>query len=260
MTGRSGAVWRSSDAGNWLVGPVPELTSRWRLLCIPHAGGGPSFFRPWAACLPGGVEFWIAQLPGRESRYRETLPARIQDIAEELALALSRLPAKPTLLFGHSFGALIAFELAHRLRANESGQPALLALSGRVPPGEGGGPAHLLHLSDSAFIEAVAAEYGGIAPVVMENPALRELYAPVLRADMRLVAEYEPASLPALNCPLYAFGGEADPHVPAQSLLGWGAYTQGGFERRLFPGGHFYLSEHISAVIAELFAGLACPA
>ncbi|BBL70966.1 thioesterase II family protein [Methylogaea oryzae] len=244
--------WRNSDDTRWLVGPPRRSDATLRLVCIPHAGGGASFFRPWAQRLPPRVELWIAQLPGREGRFREPLAASLTAVAEALGQCLARLPAKPTVLFGHSLGALAAFELAHVLRDLGQEEPLLLAPSGRTPPGDGSGPRHLLHLDDAAFIDALADEYGGIAPAILENPALRELYVPTLRADMGLVADYRPPQRPPLSCPIRAFGGDGDRHTPTQRLQGWQDCSRGPFDMRLFPGGHFYLADQIAAVIDSL--------
>lgn len=243
--------WRCSDDSRWLVGP-PAAAASLRLVCIPHAGGGPSFFRPWASALPPQVELWIAQLPGRESRFREAPPTGLIEVAQALAQCLASLPPKPTVLFGHSLGALLAFELAHALRDAGLGDPALLAPSGRTPPGDGSGPRHLLHLDNAAFIDGLADEYDGIAPAILQNPALRELYAPTLRADLRLVAEYQPPQRPLLACPIRVFGGDADRHTPLPSLQAWQDWSCGPFDLRLFAGGHFYLADHVTAIIGDL--------
>jgi surfactin synthase thioesterase subunit len=247
------AVWVASDGGRWLVGPGSAAETAIRLVCIPHAGGGPSFFRPWADGLPGDTELWVAQLPGRESRFREPPAASIAAVAQALAQALAALPPRPCVLFGHSLGALVAYELAHALRARGD-LPRLVAVSGRTPPEDRRGPHHLLDLPDDALVDGLAAEYGGISPVLLQSPALRELYAPMLRADLRLVTEYQPQAHPPLPCPLHAFTGDADVHASESAMQGWRRHTSAGFALHVRAGGHFYLADQGPAIVRTLLA------
>jgi surfactin synthase thioesterase subunit len=221
-------------------------------VCLPHAGGGPSFFRPWAAIAPADTELHVAQLPGREGRFRDPLPTDLVQVAQSLAVALAALPPLPTVLFGHSLGALVAFELAHAMIAAGLAAPRMLAPSGRTPPHDRRGPHHLLELGDEDLIDGLSSEYGGISPVLLASPALRELYAPALRSDLRLVAQYRPAPRPALECALHVFGGGADAHAPPAALEAWRAYARGPFAVHTFDGGHFYLAGQACAVIERL--------
>src|SRR4051794_36920377 len=98
----------------WFVVPTPRPDARRRLFCLPHAGGGAAAFRRWADGMAAAVEVVAVQPPGRETRFREPPFTDWRSLVVSLADAL---PAdRPFALFGHSLGALLAFELARELR------------------------------------------------------------------------------------------------------------------------------------------------
>src|SRR5258708_8192662 len=102
---------------SWLVCPRPSPRASLRLFCFPHAGAGVSAFSTWTPELLPGVELCLVQLPGRENRIQETPITRLSVLVQMMADALSPTMTRPFAFFGHSMGALIAFELAPPLPA-----------------------------------------------------------------------------------------------------------------------------------------------
>src|SRR5262249_36980729 len=105
-----------------------------RLFCLPYAGAGASIFRSWSAQLPTQIEVCPVQLPGREERLSEAAFERMEPLIEELSTALNTYVDRPFAFFGHSMGALIAFELARRLQEDRGLCPKRLIVSGRRAP------------------------------------------------------------------------------------------------------------------------------
>ncbi|RFU39313.1 thioesterase, partial [Actinomadura logoneensis] len=186
------------------------------------------------------------QLPGREARIG--LPP-FHD-AEALAAALAATAAgsrgdlfrRPFALFGHSMGALAAFEFARRLRADGLPGPVHLFVSSRpaphLPPPSPG--AHLL--PDDRLLDRVR-ELGGTPPEVLADERLMRLVLPVLRADFAVNDGYVHRPGPPLGVPVTALGGRADADVPPAALAAWRTHTTARFRTRLFEGGHFYLRD-----------------
>src|SRR5262245_25071207 len=133
----------------WLAFARPRPQAAIRLFCFPYAGGGASVFRGWANGLPGSVEVCPVQIPGRETRFREPaftrLPLLIEAVAESLGPHLDR----PFALFGHSLGALVAFELARHLQRERGPEPVHLFVSGCGAP-QTRGQETLLHTLPAA--------------------------------------------------------------------------------------------------------------
>jgi medium-chain acyl-[acyl-carrier-protein] hydrolase len=169
-------------------------------VCVPHAGGGVATFRGWPERL-ANAEVGIAQLPGRGSRLREPVVTTLVDAAAGVADSIAAAPASPTVLFGHSLGALIAFEVAKRLR--DRGWPLLaLFVSGRRGPSLPDPLPPVSGLPADAFVVEVRRRYDAIPDAVLADGDLMQLLLPGLRADFAMLEgyRYEPAT--PLGCPL----------------------------------------------------------
>ncbi len=109
---------------SWII--RTKTQPRLRLFCFPYAGGGASIYRLWSSKLPNEVEACPIQLPGRENRIAEPLYTHIAPLVAELALVMRPYQDIPYMFFGHSLGALVAFELARYQRRNHLPEPTHL--------------------------------------------------------------------------------------------------------------------------------------
>jgi medium-chain acyl-[acyl-carrier-protein] hydrolase len=224
----------------WLACVQPRPRAAVRLFCFPHAGGGASLFRGWADGLPDTVEVCPVQLPGREARFREPAFTRLRPLTEALAGALRPHLDRPFAFFGHSMGALVAFELARRLSRDGGPQPVRLFVSGCAAPTvrRDGRPLH--GLPGSAFRKELR-RLQGTPAAVLDNDELMRLLLPTLRADFALCETYAFAPGPHLTCAIGAWGGLGDDTVSCRDLAPWRQQTTGRFRLRLLPGDHFFL-------------------
>jgi medium-chain acyl-[acyl-carrier-protein] hydrolase len=236
---------------SWLVRPCPNPSATLRLFCLPHAGGGAALFRTWPAALPASVEVCAVQLPGRETRFSETSFSRWQPLVATLADDLSSVIDRPYAIFGHSMGALLAFELVRQLRRLDCPEPVHLFAGGhRAPPLPSLEPA--IHaLPDQAF-RAELRQRQGTPDSVLENDDLMQALTPMLRADFAVCETYDYRPEPCLDCPVTALGGQLDETVPVQHLAAWRDLTSSAFEALLLPGGHFFPTTHQKALLDYL--------
>ncbi len=244
-----------STPDRWITRPRPLPRARLRLFCLPHAGGGASSFRGWADVLPADVEVCPVQLPGRENRIAEKAFDRVEPLTEALADALDGYLDRPFALFGHSNGALMAFELSRLLRARGRPGPAHLFASGRRAPDLPAESAPIHQLPQAEFLGELQ-RLGGLPQQLLEHRELLELLVPLLRADVAIHETYQFAEQAPLDCPITAYGGLADPKVSREQLQGWGRHGAPPFTMRLFPGGHFYLHDDRAAVLRTLSSDL----
>ena len=224
----------------WLIDWKPNRSAGVRLFCFPYAGGGDSTFRSWQQNLSDTIEVCAVQLPGRGSRISESPCIQIDQLVSAAGAALAPYFDKPFALFGHSMGALIAFQLARHLRTEYSAQPVHLFVSGRPAPQTVSEPLELDQLD--AELQAMLRRRNGTPKESLDNPELIELVLPMLRADLALCSSYLYTPQPPFSFPITAFGGLDDQGVPRRSLEDWREHTTGSFVLRLFPGDHFFLN------------------
>ncbi|WP_246204076.1 thioesterase II family protein [Streptomyces tailanensis] len=232
--------------GRWFAAETTAPDAVARLFCLPHAGAGASAYREWQSKVGPDVEVVPVQLPGREARFAEPPVTSAAEIVKHLAGSLvERAGGKPFALFGHSMGALLAYELTHELLL--VGRPPVhLVVSGygapHLPRSTAYGVVHKLPDAELArHIEALQ----GTAGEVLEHPELLELLLPILRADYELCETYRFVGHPPLPVPVTALGGTEDPGATEPQLRAWGELTTAPFTATSFPGGHFYLNAQL---------------
>jgi medium-chain acyl-[acyl-carrier-protein] hydrolase len=235
------AMGQEVRGDRWLIRPKPRSSVRMRLWCFPYAGVGASAFRTWPESLPDEVEVCLVQLPGRESRLKEAPFKELPTLVRAAATALSPALDVPFVFFGHSLGALVAFELARDLRRNLGVVPRHLIVSGRRAPQLPERFPPLGHLPDRDFVAEICRRYDGIPQPVLQNTELLSLLLPGLRADFALNENYMYRSEDPFPCPFSALGGSEDPTVNPDELAAWREHTTGPFRQHLFPGNHFFL-------------------
>jgi medium-chain acyl-[acyl-carrier-protein] hydrolase len=162
---------------------------------------------------------------------------------EEIVRKFPAIGDRGFAFYGHSLGAILAFELAQRLRAEGLRQPSHLFVGAARPPHIGPPQPLLAGLDDKEFLEAVQARYDGVPPEILSNPEVLSMFLPALRADFAIYESYAYKPLGPLDCPISAFAGTADPHVPAELMAGWEKHTTAGFSLRSLRGDHFFLEE-----------------
>ena len=228
--------------------------ARLRLFCLPFAGGGAGVFRDWASELPDHVEVCAVRLPGRERRFHEPAFDRVDPLVAAVLEGIAPLLDRPFALFGHSMGALVAFELTRRLRALDLEPSAFFASACRAPhfPMR----EQMRHRLPEDRLVAELKSMNGTPPELLENEELMRLVLPTLRSDFAVVETFEFRPQPPFGCPLVVFGGKDDPEVSRDHLEGWSRYAGGGFRLHLMPGDHFFINSARARLLEVLHSEL----
>lgn len=211
-----------------------------RLFCFPYAGANATVYRTWAEKLPDNVEVVAIQLPGRGKRRDEQPLSNLSKLVELLGSALAGSLKKPFAFFGHSMGALVAFELARLLRREGRALPLHMFVSSRSAPQLNSCHRPLHNLPTSELMQELH-QLDGTPREVLEHPELMEMMLPILRADFSICDTYEYSEAAPLACPISAFGGFEDLDVPRQNLEAWREQTSSSFTLRMLRGNHFFL-------------------
>jgi surfactin synthase thioesterase subunit len=237
----------STNGCLWLNTQSLNSGSALRLFCLPYAGGNSTIFRGWQQAMPDGVEVCPIHLPGRGSRFQEPSLKRIDAIVQNLAPALVPHLSRPFAIFGHSMGALIAFELARHLRSSYSLEPARLFVSAWRSP-EIAIARKEYELPDEQFI-SVLRRFNGTPDEILENAEALELLLPILRADFEVTQTYVYRADTPLDCPIRAFAGLNDLSPTAALMRPWKQHTTSSFSMSILPGDHFFITTSRSQLL-----------
>jgi medium-chain acyl-[acyl-carrier-protein] hydrolase len=215
-----------------------------RLFCLPYAGAGASAFRGLSREMPPEIEVTAIELPGRETRFRETPETDLSNVVTELVGALYPCQLdRPFAFFGHSLGAILAFELTRALLSKYGIQPSRLIVSARLAP-QVKDPRPAIHLlPEPAFIETLRA-LGGTREEMLNDPEMAPLLN-VIRADFALNERYSYAPGLPLQVPILVLGGTEDPKVTEADLAEWKEQAGGPFSLRMLAGGHFFIHSQL---------------
>lgn len=235
----------------WIVVPVPNPSARLRLICFPHAGGGPSMYASWPRALPPEIELCAVQCPGREGRLGEPPVTSWEELVDRLSEALTPWTQDRFILFGHSLGAIFAYEIACRLSLKQRGRFTQLFVSGCRAPHLPLEEPFVHGLPKPDFVQALN-RLDGTPAEILQCPELLEHFMPALRADFLLWETYRYRRGDPLTEPISVYGGRQDALVTAPMLHAWRRHTSSTFRCAMFDGGHFFLKDERAAVLAEL--------
>ncbi|MGX2993174.1 thioesterase II family protein [Streptomyces sp. JNUCC 64] len=219
---------------------------------VPHAGAGAAAVRDLCRAVGRFALPVAVRLPGREARLHEEPLRDVHALAEAAAEAVvHHSGGRPVTLYGHCSGAILAFEMARRLRDHPV---RTLFLSAHEPPDRV--PRNGVHTYPlGPFVRRVAAD-GYVPDFVLDDEELLGLLVPALRADYAAIETYRPAEdgTTRVRAPVVGILGVSDGAVSGEDFAAWSAFTDGGFALCRLPGGHNLLldrADDVAGVIAS---------
>lgn len=230
---------------------LPE-EARIRLLLLPHAGSGAAAYRGWNRLLPADVGAQALTLPGRQSRRGEPLPVDWDTLLDDLHRSVLATvdDDRPYAMFGHCIGAMLAYRLAVRLEADGDPPPLLLGMSGWAPKGFFSAPPGHEKLSMDEF-GGMFKDLGAFPDELWTDPDMLDLVLPPVVADFRIAVQFADDEA-VVDTPVVTYAGDADPLlVVPDAMRVWTGRSRRYLGHQEYPGGHFYVSDHAAAVMAD---------
>jgi surfactin synthase thioesterase subunit len=248
------AAASSASADRWFVRHAPRPQARTHLYCFPWSGAASTAYRRWAAGMPDDIELISIALPGRYARVDEPVVDRIEPLADDIAAAIVGQPACDIAFFGHSFGALLAYAVAIRLRGTAASPSVLIASASRAPWVR---PPIVLHeLSDQKLVEMLVRL--GIAAGKATDWAFLERFLPLVRADLRACESYHVIGPEPVDWRMRTWAATEDWYASPQIVHRWRGTAGAEFTTRVRPGGHFSVRED-TGIISTLLEDLRDP-
>lgn len=234
----------------WLASWIPDPFTRPALLCLPSAGAGAGQFQRWQNAAGGAVSVLGVQLPGRERRWGEPPASTVDEAVRAVVEALTPLhPDLPLVVYGHSFGGLLGYEVVRALQGRGGRPVEALVVAACRPPHMWVGAGHGLLDDDEELARLLAARDLGAEDIDEDS---REYVLDVLRQDARLSLSYRHLGAVALDCALHGWAGTGDDTVTPAHVEAWHTYTAAAFSYRMFHGGHYFPDHHLDDVVQTL--------
>lgn len=212
---------------------------------FPHAGATAASYRRLATALAAGGDTFIVQYPRRAERLSEPAAETVRDLVYDLFGAGPWHQVAPLRLFGHSMGAVVAFEFARIAEQRGVTVQKLWVSAGPAPSTVAGLPE--LPTSDEELL-ADLVDLGGTDPRLLADEEFAGLLTNAARCDYQAFNSYRCGATVRIRADIHAVGGRHDRRVDAHSLRRWANHTHGAFTLSFFDGGHFYVNEHIDVL------------
>ncbi|WP_285728736.1 alpha/beta fold hydrolase [Nocardiopsis sp. ATB16-24] len=213
------------------------------VVCFPHAGAGRFYYSPWQHAFSSLVNLQVVQYPLREQRMHTPMPASVGELAEDVFAEFEDVFRGPYAIWGHSMGSVIGYEVAKLCQERLGGPPLTFFSSGSAAPCR----ARFTRAEDLDTPEGfrdVLMHYGGVPEEYLRDADYMKYFAPVIKADLRLLGSYQDLVRVPLRCPIVLMLGRDDTVTADQ----WEHYTAHPLDVNEYDGGHFFLDRHRTAM------------
>ena len=238
----------------WLIRGDCNADAPVRLICFHSHGAGASLFTKFLLNPPDDYDILAVQTPGRENRMSEPIVEHVDELVDLIVPQLLPLFDRPLVVWGHSFGGTIAWEVIRRLRDEHQLEPIHFVLTGTAAP-------DLMYRwqNREVLLKAMVAdntpEYLMSLSRFVENPEFIKAILPGMRRDFPLLKNYQFQPCLPLNCPITCFAARQDDFVYTDEIREWSRHTDGGFDLIEVDGDHWFLDrnrERITAAFHDL--------
>ena len=214
------------------------MNSNIQLLVLPHAVGSLGSYIKFKKIK--NLNLINYELPGRGTRFGES----IKDMSQITNEAIEYIDfSREYILFGHSMGALIAYEICCAIEEGNFPKPIKIILSGQNPPvfNEELNDFKMFTIDESINYFG---EMGGTSKEVLNNTEMMDIYTDILNKDLLFLNQYlKKFQFKKIETDLEIWFGKEDESLSTKNRSNWKNFTNGKCDFLQFEGGHFYINE-----------------
>jgi len=236
---------------DWLIRGVSSGNESSRIICFHSMGVGASLFTNFLLNPPEDTDIIAIQTPGRENRSDEPVIKTVDEIVDNIVKEITPYLDKPFIIWGHSFGGIVAFETIRRLRGLDVKLPHHFMLTATIAP-------NLVKVWQNrdtllrVLVEENRAEYLIALSRYIEDPEFIERILPVMRKDMPIMQSYTYREEDSLNIPITAWAAHQDDVVYLDEVGQWSEHTNNSFTMNEVEGDHWFLNSNKDKILARL--------
>lgn len=216
-----------------------HLSSKYKIFCFSHAGGSASRFLPWMKQMKNITVIPI-ELPGKNTRMKVELPTDLWEVVDDVARNIVDLVdyQDKIFIYGHSFGALLAFYVTYQLENEYGIEIAKLIVAARQSVNVDKKESYNTTMGDEELIKELE-EYGGTPELFWQSRELQKIYLPIIKSDYKLNEQHVYHD-EHINASILAHIGNQDRDITIADIKCWNDVTKGNFEYEVFEGNHFF--------------------
>lgn len=210
-----------------------------RVVVFPHAGGGTLFYRDFKSAFKHS-DVSVIQYPGREEKYAQVMPDTVGELADEIFREYRDLFKSDYVIWGHSMGSTVGYEVAKRCEEILHNPPIAFFSSGASAPCSPTTKKVKLSVDSDKDFEELMDMYGGISDELRHDKDFCDYFYPIIRGDMKLLSDYRDNDHIKLRCPVRLIEGTEDGCI----IDKWKFYTDFDVNVKYHNGGHFFINDH----------------
>jgi len=233
-----------------------ESSSKIKIIALPFSGGNIYSYDVFRKNISDNFDWITYELPGRGNRISEDFLLDVNSVVDDILEKMSSTIGKFNyVIYGHSLGALLGYELAKKIETLNLPAPLFLFFTGRGSPAISDRE-RITDLPEEQFWTRVS-EMGGTSSAILESEELKLFLAPILRSDFKISENYSYKQMSKpLSTPVFiGIGNEeliGDEKIKWEHLLKWQETTSKDFSVDFYKGDHFFIFKHSNQIIKKI--------
>jgi surfactin synthase thioesterase subunit len=225
-------------------------TPKVNLFFLPFSGGSCYSYNAFIKQAPDYFRIIPLELPGRGRKLVAPFLDSVTEMVDHILSEISDQLHEPYAIYGHSLGTLVGYELVKKIISEDLPQPIHLFFSGRAGPSIEYLEKTRHLLPKEQFIQKVL-EMGGSPAAVFADEEMSDFFEPILRADFKAAETYEYQKTKPFDIPIDAMIGRQE-KISYEQAMTWQQETTSNTTVLQFDGGHFFIFDHLKAIINRM--------